>query len=68
MDVKLSIFSGSMHAMSRSYGMARQAEANLKAQQVEVAFFDLREHDLDFCSRPEVRDNPQVDTLRRVVQ
>ena len=57
-----------MHAMSRSCGMARQAEANLKAQQVEVAFFDLREHDLDFCSRPEVRDNPQVDTLRRVVQ
>ena len=66
--MKVSIFSCSMHPMSRSYVMARQAEVNLKALGVEVAFFDLREYDLDFCGRPAARDNPQVDMLRQAVQ
>ena len=54
--------------MSRSFVMARQAEENLKAKGLEVAFFDLREYDLDFCGRSGARDNPQVDVLRQGVQ
>ena len=66
--MKIAIFSCSMHPMSRSYVMARQAEENLKSQGLEVAFFDLREYDMDFCGRPGARDNPQVGPLRQAVE
>ena len=67
-DMKVAIFSCSMHPMSRSYVMARQAEENLMAQDVDVAFFDMRDYDLDFCGRPEARDNSGVSELRQGVQ
>ena len=66
--MKVAIFSCSLHPLSRSYVMARQAEKNLRAQGVEVAFFDLRQYQLDFCGRPEARDNPAVGALRQAVQ
>lgn len=64
----IAIFSCSMHPMSRSYVMARKAEENLKAQDVDVRFYDLRDYDLDFCGRPEARDNPAVGELRDAVR
>jgi FMN reductase len=57
-----------MHPMSRSYVLAKQAEENLKAEDVDVRFFDLRDYDLDFCGQPEARDNPAVGELRNAVQ
>ncbi len=64
----ITIFSCSMHPMSRSYVLAKQAEENLKAEDVDVRFFDLRDYDLDFCGQPEARDNPAVGELRNAVQ
>jgi len=64
----ITIFSCSMHPMSRSYVLARQAEENLKAHDVDVRFHDLRDYDLDFCGQPEARDNPDVKVLRDSVR
>jgi FMN reductase len=54
--------------MSRSYVLARQAEENLKAQNVDVLFYDLRNHDLDFCGKPGASDHPFVGELKAAIQ
>ena len=64
----ITIFSCSMHPMSRSYVLAKQAEENLRGHGVDVRFHDLRDYDLDFCGEPEARDNPAVKVLRESVQ
>lgn len=62
------IISCSLHPMSRSYVLARQAEKNLKAQNVDVQLCDLRDHDLDFCGKPGASDHPFVGELRTAIQ
>jgi NAD(P)H-dependent FMN reductase len=62
------VLSCSLHPQSRSYILARQAEANLKKLDVDVAFYDLRDYEMDFCGRPEARNLPIVNQLKVAIQ
>lgn len=62
------ILSCSMHPQSRSYVLAKQVEANLQKLGAEVAFYDLRDYEMDFCGRPEARNKPIVDELKVTIQ
>ena len=66
--MKVSVISCSLHPLSRSYLLAKQAVQNFEEQGVDVRLYDLREYDLDFCGRPEARDNPSVAELRSAVR
>lgn len=54
--------------MSRSFVMARQLVADLEARDAEPTLIDLRDHDLGFCGRPEARNHPSLDKLKRAVR
>ena len=66
--MKISVFSCSLHPLSRSYVLAKQAVQNFEEQGVDVRLYDLREYDLDFCGRPEARGHPSVAELRSAVR
>ena len=66
--MKISVISCSLHPLSRSFLMAEQAMKNFEEQGVDARLYDLREYDLDFCGRPEARDNPSVAELRSAVR
>lgn len=62
------ILSCSLHPQSRSYVLARQAEANLQALGADVKFYDLRDYEMDFCGKPEARNKPIVEELKVEIQ
>ena len=66
--MKISVISCSLHPLSRSYLLAKQAVQNFEEEGVDARLYDLREYDLDFCGRPEARDNPSVAELRSAVR
>ena len=66
--MKISVISCSLHPLSRSFLLAEQAVKNFEEQGVDAQLYDLREYDLDFCGRPEARDNPSVAELRSAVR
>lgn len=62
--MKVSVFSCSLHPMSRSFVMAQQVVSDLESCGAEARLFDLREYDLDFCGKPEAREHPALGELK----
>ena len=62
------VLSCSLHPMSRSFVLARKAEENLIAQGADVRFYDLRDHEMEFCGRPEARHAEIVSELKAVIE
>lgn len=67
-DLNVSVFSCSLHPMSRSRVMARHICGDLEALGAEVSYHDLRDHELEFCGLPSARQNPAVDKIRTEIE
>ena len=67
--MNITIFGCSMHPLSRSFVLAKQAAQNLKDHHgVNVRLIDLRDYDMVFCGQPEARDQPGLEELQSGVQ
>ncbi len=67
--MNITIFGCSMHPLSRSFVLAKQAAQNLEDHHgVNVRLIDLRDYDMEFCGKPEARDQPGLEELKSGVQ